>query len=60
MLGLQVIGLYAWRVGIPFVEETQLTTGFGVLTIRPRFILRLKDPQFTLRVIVAVIRSHGR
>ena len=38
MLGLQVIGLYAWRVGIPFVEQTQLTTGFGVLTIRPRFI----------------------
>jgi len=25
MLGLQVIGLYAWRVGIPSVEQTQLT-----------------------------------
>jgi hypothetical protein len=55
-----LFGLYASRVRIPFVEQRQLTTGFGVLTIRPHFISEAERSPIYCASNVAVIRGHAR
>src|SRR5467141_1679805 len=61
MLCLQFFGLYALRVRIAFVEYHQLTTRFGVLTIRPRFISEAERvPNSHSASNVAVFRPQGR